>query len=74
MFVIDPRMKGQFIEKEKEPMKLAEGLRILPPNGRYLYFSVEGAKEHRTVALKLVDPMPFYAYIGVVDSHCHEAR
>lgn len=72
MFVIDPRMKGQFIEKE--PMKLVEGLRILPPNGLYLYYSVEGAKEHRPVALKRVNPMPFYEYIGVVDSNYHEAR
>lgn len=71
-FVIDPTMKGQFMEKE--PMKFAKGLRIVPPNGRYLYYSVEGAKKHRTEALKHVEPIKFYQYIGVMDNPDHEAR
>lgn len=72
-FFIDPMLDGY--RKGKAPMKEAEGLKILPPNGSFGYYSVERAvgKGCNRSGLRDVDANEFYKYIGVVSRSRPEA-
>jgi hypothetical protein len=68
-FIIDPTIEGYTMEQQgTKGRNMLKGLKILPPNFRAGYYSVEGAKSHYRKSLKDVSARSFYTHIGVVSA------